>query len=627
MKTMSVRLGALSLLAVMLLESCGGRTMGAGTVPSNAGSTVPSAMNLKPKSISPALIAAPPMAKTPPQSVSVMTSLRRPSSDVTPVGFTQLSGAGVFVTASPDGSIWVLSTQGGGADKPIYHYVNGTWTNIPGAAMRLAVGPDNSLWAVNSSGGIYRYQNGAWSTIAGGASDIGVGADGSVYVISSIAGGQYGNGIWRYTNGAWSQLPGAGIRVVASWDAGSYNYNVAAGGFYVINAQLSIFYYNPQLGFTQIPGAATELAPTTYGGLFALGVPAGSNGNPIYYNNLETGTWTQQAGAAVSIATNSSSVYVIGGGGGIYRAPVIPAGGPMSWTATRHQNYVAIAYSNGGNPPYNIGIFSPGQTTASATISYANCCIWQIAFDPQGNLLAATQNQGVQIWAPGNTGAPTRTLSAQGGFSLATDPQSDIAIGGYNSGPNVVVYLGGVATAKVTVPGAPAFQGLALSPSGELATATANGGVQTYPRGSTTSNRTIAVNLLAGGGSNSAELAYDGLGNLAVGGFTQNTIGIYAPGATSPAYSVTMSSAPKSLAFDNANRLLVGTASGVSIFAAGSSTLAGTLANQDPVALGVGPQGDVAIAGWVTPSSVYQANGNSVTLNGLPSAEWAAVSP
>ena len=326
MNVLTARLGVVSLSALaLLLPSCSGRTTG--TVPAHrAGSA---AMAEKVTSVSPALIAAPPMVHTPLQTARAMTSLRRPSSDITPVGFTQLPGAGVFVAASQDGSVWVLSTQGSGPDRPIFHYVNGTWTNVPGAAMRLAVGPDNTLWAVNSAGGIYSYKNGAWSTIAGGANDIAVGADGSVYVISSVTGNQYGNGIWHYAGGTWTQLPGSGVRIASSWDAGTYNYNVAPGGFYIINAQQSIFYYNTSTGFTQIPGAAVQLAPTTNGGLFVLGTPPSSNGTQVYYNNLATGTWTQQNGLGTTIATNSTNLYVTGAAGGIYQAAVRPPSGTV----------------------------------------------------------------------------------------------------------------------------------------------------------------------------------------------------------------------------------------------------------------------------------------------------------
>jgi hypothetical protein len=172
-----------------------------------------------------------------------MTSVRIPRSAIQPVGWTQLRGGGIFVAASPDGSVWVLSSIGSGLDRSIWHYVNGSWTNIPGAAMRMSVAPDNVLWVINSAGGIYAYDGSSWSTIAGGASDITVGVDGSVYVISNQGSGTYGRGIWRYTGGSWTQLPGAAVRIAASWDTGTYPGSIAPGGFWVTNALSGIYYF------------------------------------------------------------------------------------------------------------------------------------------------------------------------------------------------------------------------------------------------------------------------------------------------------------------------------------------------------------------------------------------------
>ena len=311
------RLTAFSLLgSMLLLQACGGRS--AGTTPSAAGVQLETA-----KSISPASVSAPPMVQTKLLAPSAMSGVRLPKSAIGPLGWTQLPGGGIAVAGSPDGSIWVLSNQGGGLDRAIWHYVNGSWTNIPGAAMRLAVAPNNTLWVVNSAGGIYDYANGAWSTIAGGASDISVGSDGSVYVISNQGGGQFGRGIWHFTSGVWTQLPGAAVRVAASWDLGSYPPNIAPGGFYVVSATNAIFYYNPSSGFAQLSGGVVQVAPTKSGGLFALGYIANADGSyPIYYEDLSAGAFTQQPGAAISIATDGTHVYAIGAAGGIYSAPI-----------------------------------------------------------------------------------------------------------------------------------------------------------------------------------------------------------------------------------------------------------------------------------------------------------------
>jgi len=315
--------GTLLLAFMLLLAGCGGRGGGGAALPPN------DAMETA-KSVSPASIAAPPMARTAPQSVSAM-SARTPKSAIAPLGFTQLSGAAVFVTASPDGSIWVLSTQGTGTDQYIYHFANGVWTNIPGAALRLAVAPNGTLWAVNSAGGIYAY-NGSWSTIAGGATDITAGSDNSIYVISNQGGGTYGRGIWHFVSGNWTQMPGAAVRIAASWDTGTYPGGIVPGGFWVTNALGGIYYFNPATGFNQIPGGVGQVAPTKNGGLFALGYLVNPDGSfPIYYNDLATGSWAQQPGAATSIATDGTHVYVTGAAGGIYSAPVTaPANVPAA---------------------------------------------------------------------------------------------------------------------------------------------------------------------------------------------------------------------------------------------------------------------------------------------------------
>jgi hypothetical protein len=272
------------------------------------------------KSVSPASFKPPPMAST--RFPAALMNVRGPQSAIAPLGWTQLPGGAVYAAASPDGSLWALSNQGSGPDRSIWHYVNGTWINIPGAATRLAVAPDNTLWAVNSAGGIYFWNGSAWSMIAGGAIDITVGSDGSPYAVSNVPGGPYGNGIWHLVNGTWIQLPGAGLQIAASWDAGTNPGGIGPGGFYVANAQQSIWYYDPALGYHQLPGSASQLAPTRNGGLFALGLPAIQNGYPIYYNDLSVGSWSQQPGAAVAIATDGVQVYAVGASGGIYAAAV-----------------------------------------------------------------------------------------------------------------------------------------------------------------------------------------------------------------------------------------------------------------------------------------------------------------
>ncbi|HEY0382642.1 MAG TPA: hypothetical protein VGC72_10615 [Candidatus Elarobacter sp.] len=302
---------------------------------------------------------------------------------------------------------------------------------------------------------------------------------------------------------------------------------------------------------------------------------------------------------------------------------IAPPAGVPAWNATQRKDYVAIAY--GGNPPEHISVYAPGQSVASATLTYNGCCYEQIAFDAQGNLIAATTGGGIFIYAPG-IDAPPKTLPLQSGFALAVSAQGDLAVGGYNMGATSAVYLGGAASAMYRVPAQPAAYGLAFSPTGELAAAQSNGSVQTFARGSTTPNRTLPVNLEFNG-TNFAVLAYDSAGNLAVGSGVTSVVPVFAPGATTPAYTITGLSSVQSLAFDSTNQLVVGENIDVKVFAAGSATLVRTISNNRPVGLAVDADGDIALAGWTSPSMVYQGNGNVVTINGLFQAESVAISP
>lgn len=303
-------------------------------------------------------------------------------------------------------------------------------------------------------------------------------------------------------------------------------------------------------------------------------------------------------------------------------SPGIPA-----WTSTQHTNYVAFSY--GENPPQSIAIFAPGQSTASTTITFNGCCIYAIAFDAQANLIVSTIYGGLFFYPPGST-TSTKSLPAQGGTSLAVSQLGDIAIGGYNSGPSVAVYPNESSSAMYDVPGAPAFGGLAFSPSGELAVPMADGTVETFPHGSTVANRTLPVDLIGPGVGhlNEAVVAYDGLGNLALSSPFLTTVSIYAPGSTSPSYTVSGFNSVESLVFDATNRLIVGNGSSIEIFAAGSSTLVKTISTaSESVALAVDASGDIAQAGNGLPSHIYQANGNVVTLNNLTGAQGVAISP
>jgi hypothetical protein len=186
---------------------------------------------------------------------------------------------------------------------------------------------------------------------------------------------------------------------------------------------------------------------------------------------------------------------------------------------------------------------------------------------------------------------------------------------------------GGAAGYAYSLPGQPAFQGLAFSRSGELAVPQADGTIKTYPRGSTTANRTLPVSLETQSGVNDAVLAYDSNGNFAVGSFVGTTLGVYAPGATTPAYTITGLGETQSASFDSNNRLFIGDTASVKIYAAGTNTLQATISNTRPVALAVKLHGEVGVAGWTNPTQYYSSSGVPTSISGLFQAEGVAISP
>jgi hypothetical protein len=290
-------------------------------------------MQTMPKSVSPALVPVKPMTAV----TGGALPNAKPDSTLQSLGYTQLTGSATQVVASPDGSIWVLSTLPAGTDKYIYHYVKGVWTEIPGLAREMAPAPDGSLYVINTAGATYHYNYGhagaGWTSLGGGATSITVASDGSVYVISNSGSGP-DYGIWQNTAGTWTQLIGQGVSLAASADWGTFttpNGTISPDGLYVLNSAGLIYYANisgTTATYVGLTGAASSLAPTTSGGIFALAAPATVNGTPLYYYDLATNSWTEQPGSGVSLSSNGAYLYVVNSTGGIYQTSVTPVTQP-----------------------------------------------------------------------------------------------------------------------------------------------------------------------------------------------------------------------------------------------------------------------------------------------------------
>jgi virginiamycin B lyase len=315
------------------------------------------------------------MARTQILPASVMNL--RPHSTLLGLNWTQLSGSGSFAAAAPDGSLWVLSNQPAGPDKYIWHYVNGTWTNISGLATRLAVGQNGTLYAINSGGGAFSYSGGTWTALGGGCSDITAAADGSVYALSNGNAAGSDQAIWHYTS-TWSQVAGAGIRIADSWDPRILITSVgtvSATGFYVINSIGKIYHANTDGSFVVFPDNGSAIAPTTIGGFFIFAYPSAASGSNIYWFDLDAPGFTLQTGSGVSISTDSLTLYVVAASGGIFSTPI--AFGKVIASPTSLNSLVA----GGSNGTINVseanysGVFnvSGNGSLASVSCSPASC--------------------------------------------------------------------------------------------------------------------------------------------------------------------------------------------------------------------------------------------------------------
>lgn len=352
--------------------------------------------------------------------------------------WTQMSGSASLIVAAPGGSLWALSTLPAGPDKYIWHYVNGTWTNISGLASGLAVAPDGTLYAINSGGGTYSYDGSSWAALGGGSSDVAAARDGSIYVLSNGAAAGADQAIWHYTTG-WTQVPGSGVHIAASRDPGSYVVSggtVAGGGLYILNSAGNIYYENTDNSFVLLPGAASAISATGTGGFYVLGFPVNTNGNGIYYYDLNTPGYTTQNGSGVGVSGYGSTLYVLGSTGAIFTTPIVAASTP---------SYCSNYSTPGGGVPLNI---TDDSALGAVLLVYVqNGTSWM---DNSGAFTSAGPNPLPAACFSTTTGSPsTRPLNIPMGiggriyFAYATPnpnpnilPSNPLA-GAPISGPNV----------------------------------------------------------------------------------------------------------------------------------------------------------------------------------------------
>lgn len=325
-------------------------------------------MQNRPQAVSPDSIPAPPMAKTRVLPSSAMRSPASTHADITGLNWSQIPGTAVVLAAAADGSLWALSNQPSGPDKYIWHYVSGVWTNIPGLATQLSAAPDGTLYAINSGGGTYAYKSGIWTALGGGASALAAAGDGSVYVISNAGPGP-DRAIWHNAGGVWTQFNGSGSILAGSADSSTYTLpagTVAPDGVYILNSSGGIYYENTDKTFAHFPGAGSGVA-ASIGGLFVLAYPANTAGSTLYYYDYTAPGWSTPGGAGISVTASTTALYVAGGSGAIYEAPLSnPSGTVVLTPSSLTFDAAGSAYAQtvtASEQGYN-GAFSAGACTS-----------------------------------------------------------------------------------------------------------------------------------------------------------------------------------------------------------------------------------------------------------------------
>jgi streptogramin lyase len=391
--------------------------------------------------------------------------------------FAQLPGTVTQAVVSPtDGSIFVLSNQPAGTDKYIYHYSNGTYTNIPGQAARLAISPyGDKLWAVNASGGIYAYTiaTGQWSTLAGGAADITIGSDDAVYVLSNSGGDGRGDyPIWHYSGGIWTELNGSGMRIDAAWDPNTYQLTGGSfnpGGFYTFSASGQLFYFSPGVGFIQIPGKVQSIASVT-SGFFAIG--SGS----IYYYELASQTYTAEPGTAASLGANGSLLCAVTASDALYAATIVlrnPRITEYGVPTTSSQPFGIATGSDGAVWFAEFGGNNIGRLTASG--AFHEYAVPTLSSEPDG---IASGPDGA-LWFTEYQGGKIGRITTGGTITEYAIPTTNSGPTGIAAGPDGALWflefgVNGNRVGRITTGG---------TVTGEYSIPTANSGPETIVAG------------------------------------------------------------------------------------------------------------------------------------------------
>ncbi|QMU70622.1 tectonin domain-containing protein [Streptacidiphilus sp. P02-A3a] len=194
-------------------------------------------------------------------------------------GWTQIGGAAKQVVQDSSGNIFSISASGQSVNE---WTGNQNWTQIGGASAGIAVGPTGVVSIAPGSNNVYLNNGTGWTQIGGAAKQVVQDSSGNIFSISAS-----GQSVNEWTgNQSWTQIGGPSESLTAG----------GPGLISIAPSSLNVFAYTGS-GWTQIGGAAKEVAQDSSGDIFSIS----ASGQSV---NEWTGgqSWTQIGGPAEHLA-------------------------------------------------------------------------------------------------------------------------------------------------------------------------------------------------------------------------------------------------------------------------------------------------------------------------------------
>jgi hypothetical protein len=227
--------------------------------------------------------------------------------------FVKLPGEARDIAVGANGALWVIGAGQVSGGYNIFRWAPTGWQRVDGAGVRIAVDPDGSAWVLNSQGEIYQYSFAgapSWRQIPGSATEIAVGPDGSLWVIGAPVQGSPDRNIFVWRNQGWGRAPGAGLRIAAG----------PGGTTWVINSENEVYQRDSKHGiWTQMPLKLRSVGIGANGAAFGVSLEIRPGGNFPILQEI-SGVWVPIGIEGVKVAVGPvGEPYVLNAAGEIYR--------------------------------------------------------------------------------------------------------------------------------------------------------------------------------------------------------------------------------------------------------------------------------------------------------------------